>query len=73
MEAEVLQSPGAAGGPCNRRCAHEVCAQVRKMAVEKCVYCGRGIGYGARFYHDGDGLAHAACLEEKSDYERRMR
>ena len=67
MAAAILSKPGTKVGPCAESCHHKDCAETRGQAVALCVYCGKPIGYDARFYQEGNALAHAECSEEAAD------
>lgn len=71
MAAGYLDKPGCPNGPCEGSCAHTDCSQTRRIAASNCTCCGKKIGYGVRFYKDGeDKWAHADCLEDKAERER---
>jgi hypothetical protein len=61
LPIDALNKPGTKSGPCVS-CVHEKCESARTRAKHKCVYCGRSIGYGTRFYTiRDDRLVHTAC------------
>ena len=66
MAALGLSAPGTEYGPCIEDCAHEDCAQTRRMAACVCRICDQPIGYDDRFFREGEGgwdhLVHATCL-----------
>lgn len=61
MAAGFLPPPGTELGPCVPDCAHEDCAETRRMAEALCPHCGAVIGYDTRFYVHP--LRHAFCAE----------
>lgn len=67
MAAGTLPKPGAAFGPCVDGCAHTDCAATREDSSSTCRICLTEIGYGRRFYREGNGskLVHASCLEDE--------
>lgn len=77
MAAGRLPQPGSKFGPCaDEKCGHTDCNQTREMAMSRCQYCGKVIGYDRRFYimptkTAGQAqLAHALCHEEAVEKER---
>jgi hypothetical protein len=65
MAATTLSKPGTKFGPCRGRCEHSDCTATRAQARQKCVYCGRRIGYDTRHYSEPCGnVSHALCAEE---------
>lgn len=75
MAAGILPAPGTDNGPCVTPCMHTGCATTITMAEVMCPYCSEPIGYGRRFYCEGDDkvmdLAHASCLEDDCERVRR--
>ena len=71
MAASTLPAPGTEYGPCGGPCAHTDCAHTRRMAAVVCPLCEEEIGYGRRFYNDGQpggfDLVHALCAEDDLD------
>ena len=71
MAASVLPAPGTEYGPCAEPCSHTDCAHTRRMAAAVCPLCDGAIGYGRRFYNDGEpggfDLVHALCAEDDLD------
>ena len=61
MAAERLDAPGTELGPCTKECRHRDCALSRSMAAEKCMHCGRPIGFDVWFYGKPGALVHAEC------------
>ncbi len=78
MAAGRLPQPGSEFGPCAvEKCGHIDCNQTRDMAMTRCKYCGKVIGYDRRFYafpiagKPGEGeLTHALCYEDAVEKER---
>lgn len=75
MAASTLPAPGTEYGPCAEPCSHTDCAHSRRMAAAVCPFCDEAIGYGRRFYNEGDpggfDLVHALCLEDHLDGQAR--
>ena len=69
MASSCLPKPGTEFGPCAGVCEHRDCADTRRIAATICPDCREPIGYGRHFYKDGDGHAHAVCLEERYEAE----
>lgn len=69
MSAAVLKRPGTTTGPCRGECQHRACAEMRAMAATICTCCKKPIGYGVRFYRDGETLVHGLCFEEAIERE----
>lgn len=66
MAAGMLPRPGTQVGPCESDCNHVDCRETMAMASAPCRFCGKSIGFQARFVSarfDGC-LAHERCLEE---------
>lgn len=77
MAAGRFPQPGSQYGPCaDEGCGHKDCNETRKMALMRCKYCGKVIGYDRRFYilrteKPGEGeLVHALCHEDAIEKER---
>ena len=65
MAAGRLPAPGTELGSCLGDCPHTDCAQTRTMALARCAYCDKPIGYEISFYvNDNEHLYHALCLEQ---------
>lgn len=61
MAAGMLPKPGTKCGPCSEPCQHTDCAATRKQSAELCSWCDEPIGYGTRFFVDGDEYVHELC------------
>ena len=71
MAAGMISKPGTQYGPCEGECEHTDCADQRKRVENKCIHCGKRIGYETKFYAGGQGYSHWTCtwakLEENAD------
>lgn len=46
---------------CADDCEHSRCRWFRELAASACVYCGKALGAGARYYALMCGVAHPMC------------
>lgn len=70
MAAGYLPPPGSEHGPCDS-CEHRDCAETRRMAAAKCMFCHEPIGYVYGFYqHAWVDFEHAVCAQRFSREDR---
>jgi len=57
-------------GPCIDECSHRDCLETRRMAMTRCHFCEKTIGFEAPFQKDQDGrLVHFLCAVTEVENE----